>query len=136
MSVEWLLFGAVVLSAVILIARTLRGSRKWALCLSAVLLSGFGALQWHTRLQARETSLKTMIEKTPREGREGFVTSDSCRSCHPAQYASWHKSFHRTMTQHATSASVRGNFNGTRLTLDGEQYVFEQRGDEFWCEMV
>ncbi|HKQ39317.1 MAG TPA: multiheme c-type cytochrome [Verrucomicrobiae bacterium] len=136
MSVEWLLFGAIVLAAAVLLARALPGSRGWPLCVTTVGLAVFGGVQWRTHLQARETSRKTMLEKTPKEGREGFVSSDACRSCHPAQYASWHNSFHRTMTQHATPQSVRGNFNGTRLMLQGEEYVFERRGDEFWCEMV
>ena len=34
---------------------------------------------------------------------EGYVSSETCRACHPAQYASWHTSFHRSMTQVATA---------------------------------
>ncbi|MDQ3414515.1 MAG: hypothetical protein M3480_06005, partial [Verrucomicrobiota bacterium] len=37
---------------------------------------------------------------------ENYVTSNSCRSCHPGNYASWHTSFHRTMTQVATPATL------------------------------
>ena len=37
-----------------------------------------------------------------------YVTSNSCRACHPGNYASWHTSFHRTMTQVATPASLIG----------------------------
>jgi len=32
----------------------------------------------------------------------GYRSSDTCRACHPSQYASWHASYHRTMTQVAT----------------------------------
>lgn len=32
--------------------------------------------------------------------------SDSCRSCHPTQWQSWHRSFHRTMTQQPELAAV------------------------------
>ena len=27
-----------------------------------------------------------------------YVSSDTCRSCHPQEYDSWHGSYHRTMT--------------------------------------
>jgi hypothetical protein len=32
--------------------------------------------------------------------------SDSCRSCHPEQWQSWHRSFHRTMTQRPAPAAL------------------------------
>jgi predicted CXXCH cytochrome family protein len=45
--------------------------------------------------------------------------SESCRSCHPAQYESWHHSYHRTMTQHAEGAAVLAPFEGEQLEVDG-----------------
>src|SRR6516165_6670570 len=36
----------------------------------------------------------------------GYASSNACQSCHPAEYASWHDSYHRTMTQLATSQTV------------------------------
>lgn len=42
--------------------------------------------------------------------KDGYVTSNTCRACHPGEYASWHASYHRTMTQVATEASVAGDF--------------------------
>ena len=136
MYIEWLLFSSMLLAAVIVLAWRLPGSRRWPLCLALVGAAIFGATQWRSHLQAREASRKTLLEKTPKEGREGFASSDSCRSCHPVQYASWHKSFHRTMTQHATPRSVRGDFNDVRLHLEGEDYLFQRRGEEYWVEMV
>gem|GEM_PF-290162 len=32
--------------------------------------------------------------------------SDSCRSCHPTQWSTWHQSWHRTMTQSAIPAAA------------------------------
>src|SRR5207245_8924601 len=73
----------------------------------------------------------------PHVGRpEKYVGSVSCRACHPDQYTSWHRSFHRTMTQIASTESVRGNFDGVALELDGEVYQLERRDDEFWVDMV
>ena len=39
------------------------------------------------------------------------------------------------MTQVATPKSVRGNFDGVSLNLDGDTFRFERRGDEFWVDM-
>lgn len=68
-------------------------------------------------------------ETTPPPGpdltpREEFITSTACKSCHPGEYASWHDSFHRTMTQIASEESVLGDFSGT---LSGRGASFELR---------
>jgi hypothetical protein len=65
---------------------------------------------------------------------DGYVGSSTCRSCHPMHYATWHRSYHRTMTQVATPASVLGNFD-TTIDYEGASYVLERDGDEFWVEM-
>lgn len=66
----------------------------------------------------------------------GYVSSDTCRSCHPNEYASWHRSFHRTMTQAATPETVLADFNDVTLSSWDRTYRLERRGDEFWAEMV
>ena len=46
---------------------------------------------------------------------DGYVSSDTCRACHPAEYESWHGSYHRTMTQVATPDTVRADFDGVQV---------------------
>ncbi len=46
---------------------------------------------------------------------EGFVSSQTCRACHPSQYQSWHRSYHRTMTQVATPETVAASFDGVAV---------------------
>jgi hypothetical protein len=53
----------------------------------------------------------TSVQKPPPpqpvgRGPEAFATSSACRSCHPAEYASWHDSYHRRMTQSAELTAV------------------------------
>ena len=55
---------------------------------------------------------------------DGYVSSQTCQACHPSQYASWHRSYHRTMTQVATPETVVARFDG----------VLEQRGREIWAQ--
>ena len=65
----------------------------------------------------------------------GYVSSTTCRSCHPGEHASWHRSFHRTMTQKALSDSVVGDFDGRTIVSDRLAYRVYREGGEFWAEM-
>ena len=66
---------------------------------------------------------------------DGYVTSETCRSCHPSQYDTWYGSFHRTMTQIATPDTVRADFDGVRVeNTHGRPMLLERDGDEFWAE--
>jgi len=66
---------------------------------------------------------------------DGYVSSDTCRSCHPEQYASWEASYHRTMTQVATPETVVPSFDGVEVQVHGRRYEFSQDGDELWVDM-
>ena len=67
---------------------------------------------------------------------KGMRSSNSCRSCHPGQYDTWHRSFHRTMTQAASPKSVVGRFEGQRLEWNDQAFVLARHGDEFWITEV
>lgn len=66
---------------------------------------------------------------------EGYISSQSCKSCHPNQYASWHGSYHRSMTQAPTPDAIKGRFDGIELDIKGNSYRPFRRGDEFWMEV-
>ena len=110
---------------------------SWRGQVAILLFVGLGLLGgwfWQRHLDQKIVSRAQLV--TPHQGRpDGFASSDSCRSCHPGQYSTWHDSFHRTMTQVASPAAVRGNFNHVELELDGDKYLLDRRGDEFWVEM-
>lgn len=89
-------------------------------------------LQWDDRTRRQEDRSEHIPQQIPHDS---YVTSDSCKSCHPGPYQSWHRSFHRTMTQMPTEATVRADFDNVTLELRGETYQFEKRGDEFWVDM-
>ena len=66
---------------------------------------------------------------------DGFVSSQACRACHPSQYASWHASYHRTMTQTAAPETVAASFDGVRVDeVPGEPMRLEIRGGELWAD--
>jgi predicted CXXCH cytochrome family protein len=68
-----------------------------------------------------------------------YAGAATCRSCHEGRHASWHRTFHRTMTQEASPRSVQGRFDGQiveywgvpvrPVTRDG-RYFFEYLGPD------
>ena len=136
MALEWLLLGLLLPAALWPLFRR-RSVASWFTVASLVGLAVCGASFWQLRLAKAARSNRELTEKTPRQGRPGgYVTSDTCQACHPDQYASWHRSYHRTMTQAARPETVRGNFDNVTLELGGQEYHLERRGHEFWVEMV
>ncbi len=72
-------------------------------------------------------SSRPLVEPT-----DGYVGSGTCRSCHPAEHASWHESFHRSMTQVASRASLVPQFERLQLDWFGQPVVLEWRGETLW----
>lgn len=70
------------------------------------------------------------------QGRASYATSNRCQACHPQQYASWHRGYHRTMTQYASPASVKGDFENQHLVGGNYDVNLTHRGDQFFVEMV
>lgn len=135
MSAEWLLITLLLAGTGFLVFERLTNSR-WRLLGGAFVGAGLLAVgSWQQYLKSKLDSTAQLT--VPHVGRpEKYARSESCRACHPDQYASWHRSFHRTMTQVASEESVRGNFDGVTLELDDEIYRLERRRDEFWVELV
>ena len=66
---------------------------------------------------------------------DGYVGSDTCRSCHPHQHATWHASYHRTMTQVATPETVIPSVNDIAVKIDGLNYRLKIHNDKILAEM-
>ncbi|HRI15801.1 MAG TPA: cytochrome c3 family protein [Verrucomicrobiota bacterium] len=65
----------------------------------------------------------------------GYVGSERCRECHLDEHASWHRSYHRTMTQPAVPAAVLGHFDGSTINCGGLGYRVFQEAGGYWAEM-
>ncbi|MCH2170505.1 ammonia-forming cytochrome c nitrite reductase subunit c552 [Myxococcota bacterium] len=66
---------------------------------------------------------------------ESFVTSGTCRGCHPSQYDSWHSSYHRTMTQVASLETVRAPIDGQIVDQAGYRMRLFEREGQVWVDM-
>ena len=124
---------AVALILVVFLARTGFGSRysSWIIGL-AVLIVGAFALRWMTGERKIEQS-EVNLADVPKPGRPGgYVSSGACQSCHPKQYATWHRTYHRTMTQPAKPETVQALFAGQTLSTPQENFVIKQEDGAFW----
>jgi len=80
----------------------------WALALAV--LVGLAAL---VRAERRAVALDLATERDLHG--QAYVGSAACRGCHEEHYRSWHRTFHRTMTQEVTAknpGAVLGDFSG------------------------
>ena len=66
----------------------------------------------------------------------GYASSNGCRACHPGPYASWHASYHRSMTQAAGPETILGDFEDVTLEARGHVTRLERRGDEYRVDLV
>ena len=84
----------------------------------------------------RERELQNTREKyVPRSREDEYVSSNRCQSCHPGAYATWHDTFHRTMTQVASPETVVGDFSNQTIDSQGLSYTVFRKGDEFWARL-
>jgi hypothetical protein len=95
-----------------------------------ILCAGAAAFVLREPPRAEQQVANRPIQDTEAE----YSSSNACRACHPAQYASWRASYHRTMTQVATPETVVANFDGvTVVHAHGRPMTLERRGREFWA---
>lgn len=60
----------------------------------------------------------------------GYVSSDTCRECHPREHGTWHASFHRTMTQVASADTILAPIDGSPIEIGGARYELRRRGHD------
>jgi len=65
-----------------------------------------------------------------------YDTSDGCRRCHFDHHDSWHRSYHRTMTQPASAETIQGDFDDVSVTFYDVTSRLFRDGDEFFMETV
>jgi predicted CXXCH cytochrome family protein len=123
---------AVALAAALTVAYRLSSSTsrrsRW-IPAAAAYAALIGALAWQPKQSVPERAL-------PRGTREGgYASSDTCRSCHPGQYASFYKSYHRSMTQAARPDTVLAPADGATFVIDGHSYELAWRGTKLWARM-
>ena len=60
---------------------------------------------------------KFFADSLPKQGGpQGYAGSASCKECHPKQFETWWRSYHRQMTQVMNTNTVKADFDG--VTMD------------------
>lgn len=85
----------------------------------------------------KQKNATTLVAARPTiEHSDGYLGSDSCKSCHEDYHQSWHTSFHRTMTQPVTPSTAPASMvNGEFVEVQGQTFNFIRRNDEFFVEL-
>jgi hypothetical protein len=137
MIAEWIIVSLLLAGVWMALGRWFRSTKVWFV-LTLAYAGALGSVGWWQReLDTQNKARAALALKTPATQRPGgYISSDTCRACHPEQYRSWHDSFHRTMTQLPSRQTVRGDFENVTLELAGEKYHLERRGDEYYVDMV
>lgn len=63
-----------------------------------------------------------------------YVGSQACSVCHDDRHDSWYRTFHRSMTQEASPASVQGQFDGRALDFQGIRVRPIRDNDRYFFE--
>src|ERR1044071_6429579 len=67
----------------------------------------------------------------------GYLESNDCRKCHEGNYATWHDTFHRTMTQEANSHSVLGDFDrDNTIPYQGVRAEMARENGSYWMKFT
>jgi formate-dependent nitrite reductase cytochrome c552 subunit len=114
--------------------RPIKGVRKTeSLFLPAVALAGAAVLSGGIFVNFASRSPRAEAERPRQLPGGGYASSDTCRACHPSQYASWHASYHRTMTQLATPSTVLTSFDGVTVDMQPSSIHLERDGQALWA---
>ena len=62
---------------------------------------------------------------------DGYVGDQNCKSCHEQAYSDWIGSHHDKAMQIVDESTVLGNFDSISKTLDGVDYLFYRKGEEY-----
>ena len=101
-----------------------------------VLVVASGVVRWVVTPPAESLAAIPETFLPAVETDQDFVSSNACVSCHPGEHASWHETFHRTMTQVASPESVLASFDDVELESRGRKYRLWRDGDEYWIRLV
>ena len=137
MNVEVVLAALLVLFALLFAISGVAGW-GWRIAILALAVgTSLGLYFRHHQIEEASRVEREHRAEAPSDSRDGgFVSSGTCRACHPAEYESWHGSFHRSMTQYPDADVVRGDFDNVDLEYWGQDFHLSRRADGFYVNMV
>ena len=105
---------------------------RWiALAALVVLAAGVLAYFWSNDTRP-PTSTVAAAPASMQPAAAHFVGAKTCSECHAGEFAAWQSSQHAKAMQHATEATVLGDFKDARFTYDGIVSTFFKRDGKFF----
>jgi tetratricopeptide (TPR) repeat protein len=104
-----------------------RSRRPLWIGLAAALLAAI-AVGWMVSRSPSPSAGTSTAVTTP----AAFVGSAACAKCHATQHADWTRSQHARAMQHASAATVLGNFDNATYTKDGVTSTFTTRDGKYY----
>ena len=65
-----------------------------------------------------------------------YLGSNSCAGCHTEAFQNWQGSHHDQAMQHATAATVKGDFNNSLFEAPGNNALFSKKADGFYARLA
>ena len=128
-ALQWALIG---LAAALPILLWRAGVWQLRVVVSSIVFVVFGSAMLLLKQPIIEPS-HAFPNRPVQERSDGYVQSRACKACHPSEYASWHKSFHRTMTQLARPENMLDTSESIEIEGPyGDLYRIERQDDELW----
>ena len=114
-------FVLAIIAFVVLVITVRRPNRRASMLSTVVLLSSVVV----AHLCVPTTESEPYLKHRPVEvSADGYVGSNACRQCHPHNHATWHASYHRTMTQLATAETAVGDFDNVEITTPHDNATY------------
>ena len=98
---------------------------------ACVLAAGVGAYLWWRN--AAPPAPMSVASNATQSTSPHFVGAKVCGDCHSGEYAAWQSSQHAKAMQHATDATVLGDFNNARFEYNGIVSTFFRRDGKFFA---
>jgi predicted CXXCH cytochrome family protein len=112
------------------------GARRRGVWIAAAIAAALAALagaMWLIAASGMRPTLLTGSRPVP-EGPASFIGSETCAGCHQAEAKLWRTSQHKHAMDHATDATVRGDFNDASFRYFGVTSRFFRKDGKFVVE--
>jgi predicted CXXCH cytochrome family protein len=68
-------------------------------------------------------------------GPPGYVSSATCKECHPKQFDTWWRSYHRQMTQVMNTNTVKAKFDGLVMDSGPARFTLHDSSNRYWVDI-
>ncbi len=67
---------------------------------------------------------------------QGYMGTETCIGCHQQEHQDWNSSHHNQAMQHASETTVKGDFNNSTFSSDGNSALFFKTEDGFYARLA